>query len=172
MIAITFTSSSIRYFLLEVRSFPYIFRQIPLHAPLERPPIFMAEEAPVSPIILIVEDDEDLRDTIVALVEQHGYRTVTAADSDSALELIASDQPIDLLFTDVVLPGEYDGVELARRAVDRRSDLRVLLTTGYDDDPDRISDHFAPWPVLGKPYQREELTVALTELLNETATAG
>ena len=128
----------------------------------------MAEEAPVSPIILIVEDDEDLRDTIVALVEQHGYRTVTAADWDSALELIASDQPIDLLFTDVVLPGEYHGVEFARRAVDRRSDLRVLLT----DDPDRISDHFAPWPVLGKPYQREELTVALTELLNETATAG
>ena len=132
----------------------------------------MAEESPAPPIILIVEDDEDLRDTIVALIEQHGYGTVTAADSDSALKLIASDQPIDLLFTDVVLPGEHNGVELARRAVDQRSDLRVFLTTGYDDDPDRINDHFAPWPVLGKPYQREELTVALSELLGATTVAG
>ena len=108
----------------------------------------MADESIAAPIILIVEDDEDLRETIVALVEQHGYGTVTAADSDSALELIASDQQIDLLFTDVVLPGRHDGVELARRAVDQRTDFRVLLTTGYDDDPDRISEHFAPWPVL------------------------
>ena len=133
----------------------------------------MAEgSAEATPIILIVEDDEDLRDTIVALVEQHGYGTVTAGDSDAALELIASDQPIDLLFTDVVLPGQHDGVELARRAVDQRSELRVLLTTGYDDDPDRVSDHFAPWPVLGKPYQREELTLALNELLGGTAVTG
>lgn len=83
---------------------------------------------------------------------QHGYGTVTAADSVSALKLIASDQPIDILFTDVVLSGEHNGVELARRAVDQRSDLRVLLTTGDDDDPDRINDHFSPWPVLDKPY--------------------
>ena len=130
----------------------------------------MAEEsADSAPIVLIVEDDEDLRDTIVALVELVGYGTVTAGDSDLALKLIASDQRIDLLFSDVVLPGEHNGIELARQAVAQRADLRVLLTTGYDDDPDRKSENQAPWPVLGKPYQRDELTLALNELLGQTA---
>ena len=132
----------------------------------------MAEESADSePIILIVEDDDDLRDTIVALVELLGYGTVTAGDSDAALKLIASNQRIDLLFSDVVLPGEHDGIELARRAVEQRSNLRVLLTTGYDDDSDRISHNQAPWPVLGKPYQRDDLTLALNELLGQTTVA-
>ena len=60
-----------------------------------------------------------------------GHRVIEAADTDIALEIVQSDVDIDLLFSDVITPGSFDGVELARRAVAQRPDLKVLLTTGY-----------------------------------------
>ena len=113
----------------------------------------------------MVEDDTDLRDTVVTLIGLLGYRVIEAADTDIALDIIKSDALIDLLFSDVITPGSCDGVELAEHAMAKRPDLKVILTTGYDDDPDRIVDHFAPWPVLFKPYQRDELAKALVDVL-------
>ena len=105
--------------------------------------------------VLVVEDDTDLRDTVVTLVTLMGFEVLEASDTDIALEIIESDVAIDLLFSDVITPGT--GVELAEQALARRPELKVILTTGYDDDPDRIVDHFSPWPVLFKPYQRDDL---------------
>ena len=115
--------------------------------------------------ILVVEDDDDLRDTVITLVKLLGYKVVEAADTDVAKTILESDAHVDVLFSDVITPGAFDGVELARWAVDRRPGLKVLLTTGYDDDPDRIGEHYAPLHVLFKPYQRGELANALTQVL-------
>ena len=112
--------------------------------------------------VLVVEDDNDLRDTVVTLIQLLGYQVVEAADTDIAKQILEGDAQVDLLFSDVITPGNFDGVELARWAVARRPDLKVLLTTGYDDDPDRIGEHYAPLNVLFKPYQRGELASALT----------
>ena len=116
-------------------------------------------------VVLIVEDEKDLRDTVVTVVELMGCRVIEAEDTDAALAIVQSDAVIDLLFSDVITPGSCNGVELAERATAQRRGLKVLLTTGYDDDPDRMGDHFAPWPVLSKPYQRGELIKAFNELL-------
>ena len=80
----------------------------------------------MGPTILIV-DDADLRDTIVALIETFGYATLTAGDAEAALKLIESDRPIDLLFADVALPGKLNGVKIAQRAIKQRPGLRVAV---------------------------------------------
>ena len=115
--------------------------------------------------VLVVEDDTDLRDTVVTLVTLMGFEVLEASDTDIALDIIESDVAIDLLFSDVITPGRRTGVELAEQALARRPELKVILTTGYDDDPDRIVDHFSPWPVLFKPYQRDELVRAFDTIL-------
>jgi len=117
--------------------------------------------------VLVVEDETDLRATVVTLIELLGYRVIEAADTDIALEIINGDASIDLLFSDVVTPGKCDGVELAERALAHRPALKVILTTGYDDDPDRVVEHFAPWPILFKPYQCDDLAKAFAEILDQ-----
>ena len=116
-------------------------------------------------VVLIVEDEIDLRDTVVTLLEQLGCRVISAEDTDSALLIIRSDAAIDLLFSDVITPGSCTGVELAEYAMAQRPALKVLLTTGYSDDPDRMASHFAPWPVISKPYQRGALIRAFNDVL-------
>jgi PAS domain S-box-containing protein len=81
--------------------------------------------------ILVVEDDEDVRRYSSDCLRELGYRVLEAPDSDTALRLLATDPDVRLLFTDVGLPGDRNGRELAEEAVHRCPDLKVLFTTGY-----------------------------------------
>ena len=78
-----------------------------------------------------MEDDEGVRTYSVGALRELGYHVIEAQDGPSALRLLADQQPIDLLFTDVVLPGGMTGAQLAAQARASRPTLKVLFTTGY-----------------------------------------
>jgi CheY-like chemotaxis protein len=110
--------------------------------------------------ILFVEDDENVRDVVSELLSELGYHVISARDGKEALERLAGDAPIDLLFTDHVLPNGINGRELGRQAMLLRPGIRVLLCSGYGSRA--RTERF---PVLAKPYRRLELATAIRSLL-------
>jgi signal transduction histidine kinase/CheY-like chemotaxis protein len=121
--------------------------------------------------ILVVDDDDLVRKSVIAQITSLGYNTIEASNPAAALEIIGSEQPIDLLFSDIVMPGPIDGVELARLAGEHRLGLKVLLTSGY---PDLKTSHSSDtlqrqqWAVLKKPYRRNELQRVLQDALSNS----
>ncbi len=131
-----------------------------LYLPRHVPEANAADAAPAT--VLVVESDADLRATAVALVESFGYRSLAAADGAEALEALAGDESVDLLFTDVALSGELQGTDLAERAVADRPGLAVLFANGYSAGAVR----FRGRPVgrkrlVQKPYRADGLEEAL-----------
>jgi two-component system, NtrC family, sensor kinase len=113
--------------------------------------------------VLIVEDDEAVRETTRQALTSLGYRTPAASDAASALAILRRGEPVDVLFSDIVMPGGMSGVELAREARRLRGNLKVLLTTGYAAAAEsRGTGGFA---VLGKPYRQSELAERIAALL-------
>jgi CheY-like chemotaxis protein len=116
-------------------------------------------------MILVVEDNALVRRSAVTLLQQLGYRTLEAADGQEALAILESDPRVDLLFSDVVMPGGMSGRQLAAATRRKRPDIRILLTSGF---PDKASDARAgerTEHMLGKPYRREDLAGKLREIL-------
>lgn len=111
--------------------------------------------------ILLVEDDALVREQTRVWLERLGYRIVTAEDAASALVRLERDEDIDLLFTDVALPGRLDGWGLAAALRERRPDVPVLLTSGAADE--RPAE--PGMAILAKPYRRIELARRLRALL-------
>jgi len=99
--------------------------------------------------ILVVEDNEDVKNVAVSLLEQLGYKTIAVESAAEALDVLASGQTVNLIFTDVALPGQLDGLALARKVTDSYSGIPIVLTTGYT----RAFDSDPEFPVLRKPYQ-------------------
>ncbi|MBY4896147.1 response regulator [Cupriavidus sp. AU9028] len=117
--------------------------------------------------VLVVEDDADVRITAVEMLAQLGYRVRVASDGEAALRVIESGDPIDLLFTDVIMPGQLKGGELARRVGELRPGLPVLFTSGYTRD--EIFHHGKldeGVNLLSKPYRRDDLARAVRSVLN------
>jgi len=113
-------------------------------------------------VVLVVEDEKAVRDMAVEALEELGYATVTAPDAAGALDRLRGPERIDVLFSDVVMPGGLNGVKLATEARRLRPGLRVLLTSGYS--PDAIDSGLR---LLRKPYEREDLARNLKEILHE-----
>ncbi len=118
--------------------------------------------------VLVVEDNAGLRRMAMRQLRELGYQPIEADCATAALAVLA-DQPIDLLFTDVIMPGGMSGVELAERALALRPGLRVLLTSGYPrsmaDRGGRCADG-RPLPMLQKPYRKGELARTLRGVLD------
>jgi CheY-like chemotaxis protein len=108
--------------------------------------------------ILAVEDDEEVRTTVVEMLSDLGYRVLKAKDAQSALAIVESGVPIDMLFTDVVMPGPLRSTELARKARERLPAIAVLFTSGYTDNAivhsGRLDEGIE---LLSKPYTHEAL---------------
>jgi CheY-like chemotaxis protein len=128
-----------------------------------------------SKMILVVEDDDDVRDFAVHVLRDRGYDVLEAVNGGVALILLEQALPIDLLFTDIVMPGEPDGVALAERAKELRPDLRVLYATGFAG-AGRFDRRIVHGKILGKPYRSRQLAVEVEQLLSDqkvnTAPAG
>ncbi|WP_207480213.1 response regulator [Arenibaculum pallidiluteum] len=123
--------------------------------------------------ILVVEDDDDVRATVVAMLADLGYRVHTARDALGALAILESDVPVDLLFTDVVMPGPLRGPELASRARERQPGIAVLFTSGFTDNAivhDGRLD--AGVELLSKPYTQEALARKLRQVLRDRGKHG
>ncbi len=117
--------------------------------------------------ILVVEDEPAVRTISAAFLTSLGYRVLTAADADQALQLLAtSTTRIDLLFSDVMLGSGIDGYELAETARARRPGLPVLLASGYDDAPERRrTGQGGTFELLRKPFRREHLAAGVRRAL-------
>lgn len=119
-------------------------------------------------VVLIAEDDEGVRETAVAMLENLGCRVIAATSGPEALELLRAHPEVDLLFTDVVMPGGMTGIDLARTALDEHPRLRVLLTSGYAEEALRRSggiDIDIQW--LPKPYTATSLAEKLSAALGK-----
>lgn len=116
--------------------------------------------------ILVVEDDESVRATSVELLTALGYSVLEAPNADSALAIINSGAKIDLLFTDVVMPGNLRSPELARLATQRLPGLKVLFTSGYTQNAivhsGRLDDGVE---LIAKPFSRERLAQKIRAVL-------
>jgi PAS domain S-box-containing protein len=99
--------------------------------------------------VLVVEDNTEVRKVAVSLLEQLGYRTLEVETAAEALDALAAGEHIDLVFSDVVLPGQVDGLALARTLAQCYPHIPVVLTTGYT----RVFEVDPEFPVLRKPYQ-------------------
>jgi signal transduction histidine kinase len=129
-------------------------------------------EAPVelphgSATILVVEDEDAVREVAVAILRDLGYRVLEAADGNHALRVFGeNDAKVDLLLADVVLPGNMKGDELARRLGDMHPALRILFMSGYTENAivhhGRLDDGVQ---LISKPFQRDYLARKVAELL-------
>jgi len=106
--------------------------------------------------ILVVEDNDDVRELAEAMLAMAGYEVLSAPSGERALGLLENGEPADLLFTDVIMPGGMNGLELIERVHAKRPGLPVLVTTGYMDElPGRRRSEGLD--VLAKPYHHQDL---------------
>jgi CheY-like chemotaxis protein len=110
--------------------------------------------------ILIVDDDSPVRDSVVSIVAAQGFRVLAAGSGVEAMRILAEEH-VDLLFTDIVMPGQ-DGIELAREAKKLRPRLRVLFSTGYFS---RADDAIGLGELLFKPMRAPQIEAAVTRAL-------
>jgi PAS domain S-box-containing protein len=121
--------------------------------------------------ILVVDDSEDVLALAVEHLEALGYRVLSARSGEEALEVLEREAggEVDLLFSDIVMPGGLNGLMLAERVRRRLPDLPVLLTTGYNEDLVMEGPRAAAMDVLGKPYRRSEMADRIRAALNGRA---
>jgi CheY-like chemotaxis protein len=109
-------------------------------------------------VILVVEDDALVRKYVVTQITSLGYATLEAANAAEALNIIDTGAPIDLLFTDVIMPGAMNGRQLVDEALKRRPGLKTLYTSGYTENAivhhGRLDSGVL---LLAKPYRKSEL---------------
>ncbi|KJV34740.1 histidine kinase famiy protein [Luteibacter yeojuensis] len=108
--------------------------------------------------VLVVDDRHDLAELAHTILESHGYQVLSLTDPQEALRTLERDGGFDVLFTDIVMPGDLNGVALARKARAVRPGLKVLLTTGYaSQSVERTDAGGIAFDVLNKPYSRMDL---------------
>jgi CheY-like chemotaxis protein len=119
-------------------------------------------------VILVVEDEEDLRNLTVATLTELGYTVLEAGHATAALQILDAHPEIKLLFTDIVMP-EVNGRKLADQALARRPDLLVVYTTGFTRNAvvhNGVLDagvHF-----IAKPFSMEDLATRIRQVLSQT----
>jgi PAS domain S-box-containing protein len=125
--------------------------------PSDRPEIL---EAGGSGTVLLVEDNPDVASASASLLEQLGYTVTRVSDAEAALLEIERDR-VDLVFSDIVMPGQMDGLGLARHLKEIHPNLAVLLATGYSD---AAANARAEFSILRKPYEIHQLSQAIAKL--------
>jgi PAS domain S-box-containing protein len=116
--------------------------------------------------LLVVEDNNGVRRVVTRQLQELGYRVLEHDQAAEALAVLER-EPVDLLFSDVVMPGGIGGIELARLALERRPSMKILLTSGFPNvRGDKNANLPVGVPLLSKPYSREELAAALRATLD------
>ena len=118
--------------------------------------------------VLLTEDDPSVAGITETMLKNLGHDVVRAQNAGEALQVLKSEQPVDLLLSDVIMPGGVNGVELARAAVTLRPGIKVLLSSGFaGESVDRAIDE-GSWPFLRKPYLQDELAAHLQQFYSPT----
>ena len=137
-----------------------------MHLPRGTVPERAAGESPRTPAattVLLVEDNPAVADASTGLLEQLGYTVRWVSNAETALEAIEANG-VDLVFSDIIMPGKMDGLKLARAIRAKNPGLPILLTTGYSQSAEDVRVDF---PVLRKPYQLHELGRELAKLTGQ-----
>ena len=117
--------------------------------------------------ILVVEDDEELRVLVVTLLEKLGYESCSAEDAHAGVRYLETDAQVDLLLSDIVLPGGMDGIELGRKARSIRPAIRVLHFSGYaEEEVLGLAKNDPDFVLLPKPFERRVLAQRVREALD------
>ncbi|MDP1960838.1 MAG: response regulator [Reyranella sp.] len=138
----------------------------------------VAQELPFVPTkprtkVLLVDDDEAVRAAAVDLLTSLGYEVIVASSGPEALELLARFADVDVLFTDVVMPGGMDGGEVAKQARELRPGVKVLFASGYFEGAlVREGNIAANTHFLVKPYRKRDLAKMMDEVLGLKASAA
>jgi PAS domain S-box-containing protein len=121
-----------------------------------------------SETILLVEDESQVRNVAKRILPGLGYKVIEVENAAAARKVCEEEVALDLLFSDIVMPGDMNGRELARWASQRYSGLKVLLTTGVtsDEETGELPTKHGRFPVLRKPYMKAELAAALRAVLD------
>lgn len=117
-------------------------------------------------VVLLVEDEDTVRQTAASALNELGYRVIEADTAAGALDALDRTEDVRLLFTDVIMPGSDNGYELALEAQRRRPDLRVLFTSGYGGEIVASAGNEALRPFLRKPYRDYELARAVRDAID------
>jgi PAS domain S-box-containing protein len=131
-----------------------------------RAPVDAALAAAGGATILVVEDNDAVRTTVVRQLTDLGYLVVEAADAPTAFNILRGDTSVDLLFTDMVMPASLSGIDVAREAMQLRPELKVLFTSGFTD---AVTPEAEPngqsRGMLSKPYRKQDLARRIAEAL-------
>ncbi|QSN65122.1 histidine kinase famiy protein [Caballeronia sp. M1242] len=107
--------------------------------------------------VLVVDDNRDVRELAYGHLKNLGYRVLSAQSGEEALKVIERYGDVDLLFTDIIMPGGMNGLQLVERVRERKPDIAVLLATGYMDQLPAANVSAAPLTTLTKPYRVSDL---------------
>jgi len=148
----------------------YLPKSIEAYRDSDKLSVALTEMGSGGETVLVVDDDEMVLRTAAETVRDLGYHVLSAHNGREALQVLKGSQKIDLLFSDIVMPGGINGVQLATEARRLQPSLKVLLTSGYTAAV-LMDKHSLPkeFPVLGKPYRREQLAANLREIINGQA---
>lgn len=162
---------------LTIYSEPGDGTKISLYLPALQEDADPAQEAPTQGVsglgagrgqrILVVEDDPRVMRVSESRLTALGYTCVCAENADEACRILSERNDIDLVFSDLVMPGKMTGYDLARRIATENPHMRILLTSGFSEGMLRDGKVGAEFPVLGKPYRQDELAKALQALFED-----
>jgi len=120
--------------------------------------------------VLMVEDDAEVGELVEAMLQELGHKVLRADNADAALEIAGRETGIELVLTDVIMPGGKTGVDLARALTAQFPGLPVVLSSGFTGEA--LADaEAAPWPLLRKPYAVDELADAIARAVESPAPA-
>jgi two-component system NtrC family sensor kinase len=115
--------------------------------------------------VLLVEDNAQVAEVTRALLEERGYWVISCSNADSAIETLKAGHRVDIVLTDIIMPGKTDGLDLARHLRVTRPDLPVILASGYSDKAQAAANE--GYRLLRKPFDGTLLDEALAEVLHE-----
>ena len=134
------------------------FPEIPESKRIEKAKVVDEPAMRGSEVILVVEDEPRVRRVALRDLEKLGYKTLEAENGDMARTIIESGEPIDLLFSDILMPGEMNGHMLAIWVEENHPQIKVVLTSGYSKgQADANRDQAHPFPLVRKPYSINNL---------------
>ena len=119
--------------------------------------------------IVLVEDEDLVRRLVTRLLEKEGYRVIEAVTGEEGLKILSNGEKVDLLLTDITLPGSMSGLELGWRALEERSDLKLICMSGSGEDEmvsDLIARAVGAAAFLNKPFSSGELVKTVNSLLD------
>jgi signal transduction histidine kinase/CheY-like chemotaxis protein len=144
----------------------YLPRHHEAEAPYEAPPPFDANEVPGAGLVLVVDDEPSVRSLVTEVLGELGYRTLEAEEGAAGLAVLQSSAAIDLLITDVGLPGGMNGRQLADAARASRPELKVLFITGYAENAVVGNGHLDPgMEIMTKPFTLDALARRVRQMV-------